>query len=956
MGQQLSALSEGKQRVIDIKHQAAAADLLETGVWYYNPVTGRNIWGNRAALQLYGLPQDAFCAQQQAAWLSSGGEAALQAWQLSNERLLKSMDCKAGQAATAQPGQLAGDDVVVTITTTSAACSTAHTCSARVNGSSCAAHAAFLPLPGNILQVSARLHACSVLQKGRQVPACMVQVVGFQPASSRPRSSNGSMRRSLEALSMERSSSQLAALQLALTQQLNLQPEGQLLAANKRAKNNMREHLGEHKTYTLPQYLAIGQCDGGLSAEQIFAVISNAIFVNREPCFRLPQLRYSKRRPGKCRWVLYEMWGMDDPVTGLPALLVTEQNITQVKSVEEQYSSHMRQLEVQLEEALQQQQQAEAAAAAAEAAAAEAAAVAAAAAAAGDSSGLNACYLPAIDTSSAAEKTLQLLDKLLLGASVALEDVEGLRDALLTSSSNMHAPLFLDEQVLHHTQALAYDSEVGASLLQMLSTRAWAGGGGTSVAEAIGSSASAAAGGGCLGNSGGSSSAPPGSVTASARDVVALVTSPTLELEALLARVEDWQFDSFKLAAVSGNRPLSVLAFFLLKRSNLVKRCGLDEGRLARWLVRLEQGYPPNPYHNRTHAADVTRNVHVLLTRGGLGAAAAADDISTVAAYMAAVVHDFEHRGVNNDFLVRSGDALALLYNDHSPHENHHLAASWGALVEHDFLRGMPRASRELLRRLIIDMVLATDMKQHFAIHGLFQSKVHLLAAMSMARSSSSATAMALPAAAAGGNAAESPSVSAAPSRHQLQLSHAVSGALGDVAARTSSTTGGTPAAPAACSTAGGSFVLGRLRSGSSMLKRGGVGAGAGVSADGGCCFEEEDAAARSLYLQMALKAGDLGHLAAPREVHKRWVAALEEENFRQGDRERAAGLAVSPLMDRTKQGISRSQVGFFDIVALPLYTSLAQRFPGCRPMLEAVLDNYAMWKEQEQQQQQRPG
>lgn len=60
--------------------------------------------------------------------------------------------------------------------------------------------------------------------------------------------------------------------------------------------------------------------------------------------------------------------------------------------------------------------------------------------------------------------------------------MEGLRDALLTSSSNMHAPLFLDEQVLHHTQALAYDSEVGASLLQMLSTRAWAGGGGASVA------------------------------------------------------------------------------------------------------------------------------------------------------------------------------------------------------------------------------------------------------------------------------------------------------------------------------------------------------------------------------------------------------------------------------------------------------------------------------------------
>jgi hypothetical protein len=68
--------------------------------------------------------------------------------------------------------------------------------------------------------------------------------------------------------------------------------------------------------------------------------------------------------------------------------------------------------------------------------------------------------------------------------------------------------------------------------------------------------------------------------------------------------------------------------------------------------------------------------------------------LTTAATAVAQVVHDYGHRGVNNDFLVRSCDALALLYNDHSPHENHHLAASWGLLVEHDFLRSMPRAKR----------------------------------------------------------------------------------------------------------------------------------------------------------------------------------------------------------------------------------------------------------------------
>ena len=66
------------------------------------------------------------------------------------------------------------------------------------------------------------------------------------------------------------------------------------------------------------------------------------------------------------------------------------------------------------------------------------------------------------------------------------------------------------------------------------------------------------------------------------------------------------------------------------------------------------------------------------------------------------------------------------------------------------------------------------------------------------------------------------------------------------------------------------------------------------------------------LSLQMALKLSDLGHLAASREVHMRWVQALEEEFFLQGDAERAAGLPISPLCDRTKVGVTKSQVGFF--------------------------------------------
>ena len=60
--------------------------------------------------------------------------------------------------------------------------------------------------------------------------------------------------------------------------------------------------------------------------------------VNRELAHDLgAQLRWSKRHAGKYRWVLYEMWPLSDTVTHQRAVLVCEQNISQVKALEDQF-------------------------------------------------------------------------------------------------------------------------------------------------------------------------------------------------------------------------------------------------------------------------------------------------------------------------------------------------------------------------------------------------------------------------------------------------------------------------------------------------------------------------------------------------------------------------------------------------------------------------------------------
>ena len=57
--------------------------------------------------------------------------------------------------------------------------------------------------------------------------------------------------------------------------------------------------------------------------------------------------------------------------------------------------------------------------------------------------------------------------------------------------------------------------------------------------------------------------------------------------------------------------------------------------------------------------------------------------------YLSAICHDLDHKGLNNDFLIKTNNPLAIQYNDLSPLENHHLAQSFRLLNRDD--RGLLR-------------------------------------------------------------------------------------------------------------------------------------------------------------------------------------------------------------------------------------------------------------------------
>ncbi|XP_077058843.1 3',5'-cyclic-AMP phosphodiesterase 4C isoform X4 [Siphateles boraxobius] len=188
--------------------------------------------------------------------------------------------------------------------------------------------------------------------------------------------------------------------------------------------------------------------------------------------------------------------------------------------------------------------------------------------------------------------------------------------------------------------------------------------------------------------------------------------------ESLLAKgLEDmdrWGIDIFKIAEYSGNRPLTVIMYTVFQERDLLKIFKIPSDTFLTFLMTLEDHYHADvAYHNNIHAADVVQSTHVLLSTPALEDVFT--DLEIMAALFASAIHDVDHPGVSNQFLINTNSELALMYNDASVLENHHLAVGFKLLQEEncDIFRNLSKKQKQSLRQLTIDMVLATDMSKH---------------------------------------------------------------------------------------------------------------------------------------------------------------------------------------------------------------------------------------------------
>lgn len=93
------------------------------------------------------------------------------------------------------------------------------------------------------------------------------------------------------------------------------------------------------------------------------------------------------------------------------------------------------------------------------------------------------------------------------------------------------------------------------------------------------------------------------------------------------------------------------------------------------------------------------------------------DRLDEATALIASAAHDIDHPGRSSAFLCNSDNQLALLYNDICVLESHHAATTFRLTLSDEkinIFKNLDRKTYQLVRSIIIDMILATEMTRHF--------------------------------------------------------------------------------------------------------------------------------------------------------------------------------------------------------------------------------------------------
>lgn len=153
---------------------------------------------------------------------------------------------------------------------------------------------------------------------------------------------------------------------------------------------------------------------------------------------------------------------------------------------------------------------------------------------------------------------------------------------------------------------------------------------------------------------------------------------------------------------------LEQYSFQLFEGLMLLTTFRIDATVLRCFITTLASRYRPVAYHSFYHGFDVALNSYRLIRKTNV--ISMIKEFEALSLMIAALGHDADHPGNDNQFEIDSGSSLALCYNDISVLENHHASTTFSVLqlASCNILKDLSPSARVSVRTAIVRCILAT--------------------------------------------------------------------------------------------------------------------------------------------------------------------------------------------------------------------------------------------------------
>lgn len=179
--------------------------------------------------------------------------------------------------------------------------------------------------------------------------------------------------------------------------------------------------------------------------------------------------------------------------------------------------------------------------------------------------------------------------------------------------------------------------------------------------------------------------------------------------------IDDVEFNIFEYCQAFGRENIMVnISDFIFDKYGLYTI--INSKRFETFLDKIRVGYDYLlPYHNDLHAADVLQTSHVFTQYGDLRQILDLTSLDLAAFFIANIIHDFKHPGLNNNYQINKKTSIATKYNDISVLENFHVSSAF-KVISHpnsNIFCDLSIEEYRVARKRIVECVLSTDMAKH---------------------------------------------------------------------------------------------------------------------------------------------------------------------------------------------------------------------------------------------------